>query len=71
MFDMKSKILEQIMDLADEAMMKKAAGKKKPAMMAMSVEACAPKGEEKEEKGESESDLSPEDLKTLLSQLAE
>ncbi len=46
MFDAKSKVLEQIMEMADEAMMKKAMGKKKPSMVAMSVESCAPKDED-------------------------
>lgn len=74
MFDAKSKVLEQIMEMADEAMMKKAMGKKKPSMVAMSVESCAPKDEDEKKEapeGSDEPELTPEDLKTLLSQLAE
>lgn len=74
MFEAKSKVLQQIMDLCDDALAEKGKSRGKPAVMAMSIEA-EPKQEEEskepvdEKKSEQESDLSPEDLKALLSQL--
>lgn len=68
MFEAKSKVLQQIMDLADEAIMKHAKGRKKPSMVAMTVEAEEPEKPESKEDAK-EPEVSSEDLRMLLSQL--